>query len=1148
MDAYLHLHSEFSLLDGTGPVESLCDRARDAGLHAVALADTDNAYGHVRFFKASCERGLKPILGARVTDPSGAGDAVCLARDRTGYSNLCRLISARQLQEGFRLADALPSLSEGLFVLTRHPTLLERLAGRIERARLFAELVSWRGETHRALLTAARNVGVVPVASPEVRFLDAADWEVHRVLCAIREGELVSRLRPAQVASPAASFPPPAAFRDRFAAFPEALANAAVIAAACEVELELGVTRFPRFPLPFGAADHRSYLAARCEAGLRHRYRPEPSEAARSRLAYELSVIGDLGFAEYFLVVWDVVRFCQMKRIPCVGRGSAASSLVSYALGITNVDPLRYNLPFERFLHRSRADVPDIDLDLCWRRRDEVLAYVYETHGTERTAMISTHTTFQTRLAFREAAKAYGIPNEVVNRLSRGIPYHAVPGDPAERMARLYGRALDSAADYRTPADAPAWGSGWEWHLNVASSVDGNGRPARTEPPSRLAAAIRRTPECRGFPLEEEPYPTVLRLAERLVGMPRHLGIHSGGMVIGREPLANHVPLERAAKGIVITQPEMDAVEALGFIKMDLLGQRALTTLDDTVKLVRERRGIEVDLERIPDPDPATSALLREGRTLSCFQIESPGMRNLMGMLGVETSDELIAALSLIRPGPAGSGMKERYVRRRRGEEPVEYPHPLLEPLLRNTYGIMLYQEDIMRVAHAIAGFTLEEADRLRKALEEGRSPLHVNRVAHAFFRRAVASAVDEGTAWGVWEQMKQFMGYAFCKAHAATYGVLAYQATYLKAHYPAEFYVAVLNNHQGMYPRSAHVEEAKRLGIRFLGPDVHASGTAYELVESGSGVFDGIPPAGKRNGSSPCGGDPSRKGAVAAGESRLSRPEPGSRGTRPEPGSRGTVRVPLAQVRGVTATTVERILAARAWGRFHSLREFAGRTGASADELESLVKAGALDSLGKSRTTLLLEARLLAKARAYQAARFAAEGAALAIGGDEHRVPALPPPSREQVLGWELEHLGFTLEEHPLALYRAELPAGLVPASAVQDSPTGKRLRTVGIAIASRHHPTEKGEPMVFLTLEDEDGVVETTLFPDAYRRWGHVLRDAGPFIAEGTVERHHGVATLTVERLKRVESPSGKRALSRSVDVRSAERPGSMVTAGGA
>jgi DNA-directed DNA polymerase III PolC len=1110
VDAYLHLQSEFSLLDGTAPVETLCDRARAAGLHAVALADTDNAYGHVRFFKAARERGLKPILGVRVTDPAGAGDAVCLAKDGESYANLCRLISARQLKDGFRLADALPGLCAGLVVLTRHASLLERLAPRVERARLFAELVSWRGETHRALLAAARNVGVAPVASPEVRFLDPADWEAHRVLCAIRESELVSRLRPAQVASPAASFPDPAAFRHRFAGIPEALANAAAIAAACEAGLELGVTRFPRFPLPFGASDHRSYLTSRCEAGLRRRYRPQPPEVARSRLAYELDVIGDLGFAEYFLVVWDVVRFCQMKRIPCVGRGSAASSLVSYALGITNVDPLRYNLPFERFLHRSRADVPDIDLDLCWRRRDEVLAYVYETHGAERTAMISTHATFQTRLAFREVAKAYGIPNEVVNRLSRGVPYHAVPGDV---VGAVDGRENGQTLSFRKrPARDRKAGRSLEPRSPAAPPMQTGG--------SRLAAAIRRTPECRGFPLDEEPYPTVLRLAERLVGMPRHLGIHSGGMVIGREPLARHVPLERAAKGIVITQPEMDAVEALGFIKMDLLGQRALTTLDDAVRLVRERRGIEVDLERIPDPDPAASALLREGRTLSCFQIESPGMRNLMAMLGVEGSDELIAALSLIRPGPAGSGMKERYVRRRRGEEPVVYPHPLLEPLLRDTYGIMLYQEDIMRVAHAIAGFTLEEADRLRRAIEEGRNPLHVNRVAHAFFRRAVSSAIDEGTAWGVWEQMKQFMGYAFCKAHAATYGVLAYQATYLKAHYPAEFYVAVLDNHQGMYPRSAHVEEAKRLGIRFLGPDVQASGGTYELVESGCGVFgDGAP-------------EEIRKGDDLG---------------RPAPGSRGSIRVPLSQVRGLTAATVERILEARAWGSFHSLRELAGRTGASRDEIEALVKSGALDSLGRSRSTLLLQARLLARARAYQIARFAAEGTALAIGGDEHRVPELAPPSREQVVSWELEHLGFTLDEHPLALYRRELPAGVTPASAVERAPTGTRLRTAGIAIASRHHPTEKGEPMVFLTLEDEGGVVETTLFPAAYRRWGHALRDAGPFVAEGTVERHHGVATLTVERLERVRSLSRASLPSRDVDVRGTARPDRAGAAGG-
>ncbi|HEY7530971.1 MAG TPA: DNA polymerase III subunit alpha [Gemmatimonadota bacterium] len=1140
MDAYLHLHSEFSLLDGTASAEALCERASRLGVPAVALADTDNAYGHVRFLRAARERSLKPLLGARVTDPDGAGDAVCLARTREGYADLCRLITARQLEEGFRLADALPRLAAGLVVLTRHATLLERLSGRLEKATLFAELVPWRGETHRTLLATARAVGVSPVATPEVRFLDVSDWELHRVLCAVREGALVSRLRPAQTACEGASFPAPAAFRARFAAVPEALASAAAIAAACEPGLELGRVRFPRFPLPAGAADARTFLASRCEAGLRRRYGPRsrPSRpavdgrddrpagapsadaggaasdperdglpaGARERLAYELDVIHDLGFDEYFLVVWDIVRFCAMKGIPCVGRGSAASSLVAWALGITNVDPIRYDLPFERFLHRSRTDVPDIDLDLCWRRRDEVLAYVYRTYGDERTAMISTHTTFQTRLAFREAAKAYGIPNDLVNRLSRGLPYHAVPGEPAERMARLYGRAADVEGGRRQPTSVRRTARSSRNGNSAATEDVRSGSEAagrESGPPARAAggsllAAIRRTPECRGFPIDEEPWPTVLRLAERMVGLPRHLGIHPGGVVIGREPLTRDVPLEMATKGIVVTQPEMDAIEELGLVKMDLLGQRALTTIGDTLALLRRRTGTAPDLDRIPDPDPATAALLRVGRTISCFQIESPGMRGLMRMLAVESSDELIAALSLIRPGPAAAGMKDRFIRRRRGEEPVDYPHPTLEPLLRDTYGIMLYQEDIMRVAHATAGFTLEEADRLRRDLEAGRTRLQVNRVAHDFFRRAVASALDEGTAWGLWEQMKQFMGYAFCKAHAATYGVLAYQATYLKAHHPLEFYVAVLNNHQGMYPRRAHVEEAKRTGLRFLGPDVNRSGVEYEIAEAER--------------TWPLAEDPDGDGDTTAADSSSA----AMRGDVAGP----AIRIPVTQVRGLAAESAARIVEGRRWGPYLSVRDFAGRSGVSRDELEALVKCGALDCLGRSRTSLLLEARLVGKAPA-AARAVPLEGERLALvagGGDGLRVPDLPQPEPERALAWELEVLGLTVREHPLALFRSALPPDRVAAADVAEAPPGVRLRTAGIAIASRHHPTENGEPMVFLTLEDEGGVVETTLFPAAYRRWGHLLEDAGPFVAEGTVDRHHGVSSLTVEKLERV------------------------------
>ena len=525
--------------------------------------------------------------------------------------------------------------------------------------------------------------------------------------------------------------------------------------------------RVGRAHLPAGPACPRAesgpgWLRRQTEAGLARRYGRDAAgvRAARARLDEELAIIERLGFTDYFLLVAEIVAFARAQGIPTVGRGSGASSIVSYVLGITNVDPLRHGLCFERFLHPQRRDCPDLDIDLCWQRRDEVIAHVYETYGRDRVAMISTHATLGARSAFRETAKALGVANARVNALAKRIP-------------------RDLEAPY--------------------------------------LEKLERLPDARFIAWREPPLAEALRLAERLDGAPRHLSVHCGGIVIADRPLTYYVPLERAAKDVVVTQFEMRAIERIGLVKMDLLGNRALSTIGECVTLVK--RGLPpgapppavLDPDLVPEDDPATAARVAAGDTLNCFQLESPAMRHLLRMLRARTLEETIAAVALVRPGPAESGMKEAFCRRHRGLEPAAFHHPDLVPVLDATHGVMLYEEDVMRVAAALAGLSLAEGDDLRRALAAARDDEEFRSLERGFVAACARRGVAAETARAVWRDLARFAAYAFCKAHAAGYGALGWQSAYFKTHFPTEWAVGILNHHAGMYATWVHVEDLRR-------------------------------------------------------------------------------------------------------------------------------------------------------------------------------------------------------------------------------------------------------------------------------------------------------------------------------------------------
>ena len=993
----LRLRSHYSLLRGTASIERLVKKARDYGFPALALTDRNNLYGAIPFFQKARAAGLKPIVGAEIAHE---GEAVTLlARDLEGYSNICRIITRLNLDDRFRLPGALERFGEGIHILTEDPSLARILRGRVGGDRLWLEIAApGRGETaRRKVQEAARDLGLPLVATPDAYFSDPDEHELHRVLTAIRENTLVSRLGDDDVAHPGSYFLPSEAMERIFAGMPEALENTLLIADDCNLEIPIGKPIFPRYPIPEGETAY-SLLYKMAHQGLERRYRPISPEAM-GRLTHELEVIYRLGFAEYFLVVADIARYARERRIPAVGRGSGASSIVAYLLGITGVDPLKYRIHFERFLNFGRTDYPDIDLDFCWKSRDDVIAYTYERYGADRVAMISTHITFQPRSAFREVAKAYGVPNEEVNRLSRRIP-------------RGEGRLPD-----------------------LIESSHARGR----------------------IPIREEPFRTIVRLADRLQGSPNHLSIHCGGIVIGDRPLDTYVPLERAAKGIVITQYEMNAVEDVGLVKIDLLGNRALSTVRETIDLLEETGGGPIDPEAIPDEDPETISLIQRGRTIGCNQLESPAMRNLLQMLRPDSMVDVMKALALIRPGPAGIGMKDRFVRRARGMEPVTFPHPNLREILDDSYGIMLYEDDAMLVASSLAGLSLDEGDRLRKAIGKARTEEEMLRVSRFFLNRCARAGVSRKAAEEIWVQMAKFNSYSFCKAHAAGYGILAYWCAYMKAHHPAEFLVAVMNHHAGMYEKRVHVEEARRMGVEIRLPCVNRSRDEFTAEE-------------------------------------------------------GAIRVGLGQIKGLSEKTIRSILGERdREGPFGSLGELLVRTEAGEKETEDLILAGAFDFCGRTRPALLWELKAT-----YDAARRArGKGSLLGVRLAPSRAPDLPEHPLPQRVFYELELLGLSVSAHPMRLFRPLIEAEDLLCASDLGEHIGEQVRLAGLLDAARRTETSRGDFMEFVTLEDETGVFEVTLFPRVYRRDGHVLGVLGPYLVEGRVDCQHDAVTLTANRL---------------------------------
>ena len=1016
MFTHLHVHSWFSFGIGASSPEVLVEAAARRGYRTLALTDTNGVYGAVEFQKACEANGIRPILGAHLV--ANGQDAVILAEDARGWGTLGRAVSAVHWEPELALSAQLAVDRAGLTVITQDVALLERLVKLSGPAGLCAEL---RPGPHRhAVLAAARRLGIPAVVTGGVVMAHAEDWNRHRLIRAIhdndtlpedgeprtanREPQTSGSMRRSPIAdrcSPRDAWLRPAADLERhFPDVPEAFAAAAVIAERCQYRIPIGRTIAPRHA---EADDALQQLRSLAYEGALRRY-GTIAPVTRDRLEHELGIIAMKGFADYFLVVRDIILHAPTH----CGRGSVANSIVSYCLGITHVEPLGAGLLFERFLNPARRDPPDIDLDFPWDERDRILAWVFRKHPRPRAAMVANHNCLRLAGALREVAKVLGRPAAEIRDVTRRVPH---------------------------------FGSG--------------------ESAGELFASH---PNFRGLRLPQG-WDRIATLAEGIIGTPRHLSLHPGGVVIVPGALTDVVPLEPAAKRLAdapdlvvpVIQFEKDGAEDAGLVKIDLLGNRSLAVIRDAIAMVRTNTGVQLDYStQLAGDDPATRALFRTGDTLGVFYTESPASRILNLKSQAESFELLVLNTSIIRP--AANRFIQQYLERLHGQE-YEPLHPSLRDTLAETFGVMVFQEDVVNVAHAFAGLDWSAADGLRKALSKKRPEKHLAAYFDEFVRGAQARGRDEASITKVWTMILSFAGYSFCKGHSCSYIQVAQQSAYLRANHPAEFIAAVLSNEGGFYRSFAYVAEARRMGVTILPPCVNAS--EWRCTGHGSAM-----------------------------------------------------RVGLMFVKGLSQEGADRLLATRAAdGPFASLEDLRARTALRPDDLRLLVKVGALDGIAGAFT----------RPQLLWCVDTEAPRGLTAVAGEFLTTPPPVPALRDYDVerkrrdAWAL--LGFCLDAHPMTLHAETLRRFRLVKSTDLHQHVGKRVLMAGMYTTGKPVHTAAHEPMQFVTFDDGHGLVEGVLFPDVYRERAHVLFDQGPFIFRGVVEESFGAVTVTVQQLERLE-----------------------------
>ena len=1086
---HLHLHTEYSLLDGAIRMKELMKKAAEFKMPAVAITDHGNLFGAIEFYQEATRAGVNPIIGCEAyiapgshkDRPGSRRDAAyhftLLAENETGYRNLVKLVTAAHL-DGFHYA---PRIDKEL--LSAHSAGLIGLSGclageinsaiqanNIEKAKqsaaeyrdilgaanFFMELhdhgMEAQHQCNRVLPQIARNLGVGLVAANDVHFLRRSDHEAHDVMLCIGTGKMVqdeNRMRYV----PELYFKSPAEMREVFRDFPEAITNTLEIGERCHIDLEFGRSKYPEYLVPAGKT-RESYLRELCYEGLRERYGERAASDAEliKRLDYELGVFERTGFVSYLLIVWDFIHFAKQKGIPVgPGRGSAAGSMVAYVLGITDIDPLQYGLIFERFLNPDRVSPPDIDVDFCEARRGEVLEYVRQKYGERRVAQIITFGKLKAKSVVRDVGRVMGLSYRDADRIAKMIPNE----------------------------------------LNIT-----------------LDSAVEKNPELKRAVATEPATHQLFDYAKVLEGLSRNAGVHAAGVVIADRDLSDYIPLCRDVKGSdVISQYPMGPLNDLGLLKMDFLGLKTLTVIEDTLGLIHKREP-DFSLKNIPLDDPAAFALYNRGETIGLFQMESGGMTSLSKQLDVKKLDDIIALIALYRPGPME--LIPEYVKAKKGITSIKYLHPLLEEICADTYGVMIYQEQVMAAASKLAGYSLAQADLLRRAMGKKDKEKMAKERKNFIEGCARTNKIAEKKANAIFDLLEKFAGYGFNKSHSAAYGVISYQTAYLKAHYPVEFMAGLLSNEVNNTEKiSVFVGECKRMGTSILPPDVNKSGLKF-TPETVAGIGDA--------------------GATTQG-SQTGVPDPGYK----------AIRYGLAAIKHVGESAMEAAIRERErGGDFTSLEDFCSRLDsriANRKMLESLVKAGAFDFLGRERAELYayIDEALSASAAAYRD-RVAGQVSLF----DEVTAPTtsrkklIAPWSEHEKLSYEKELLGFYVSGHPLDayvdLFAAKNYRSIASLGELDDRAPFKIAGA--IVEVEKKFTRREGKPFAVVWVEDLSDIIEVVVWNEVYLKISDVLVAGRVIEIRGTLDRRDDALRATAQEVKTLAPGKANGANERSTD----------------
>jgi DNA polymerase-3 subunit alpha len=1061
---HLHVHTQYSLLDGACRLQELVDLAAKSKMPACAITDHGNMFGAIEFYHKAQQKGVKPIIGCEAyiapdsrfeKSSHGIKEAsfhiLLLAKDEVGYKNLMKLVSIGYI-EGFyyrpridkevlaKYNDGLIGLSACLHGEIPHLILSDDIAGAkrtadqyrhiLGKGNFYLEIqdngITEQAKVNKALIKISKDLDIPLVATNDVHYLHKDDAKAHEALLCIQTQTTLDDPNRMKLQTDEFYFKPVETMKKSFGEIaPSAITNTREIAEKCNLELDFSKVHLPQYSAPEGVT-REAYLKKLVHDGLKERYK-DTDKVLEDRIKHELQIIENSGYTSYFLIAWDFVNFAKSKDIPVgPGRGSAAGSVVSYALGITDIDPLRYGLIFERFLNPERISMPDIDIDFCYERRNEVIEYVINKYSKNNVAQIITFGTMMAKGVVRDVGRVMGMPYADVDKIAKLIPNE----------------------------------------LNIS-----------------LDRALSIEPELGNLYKNDPNIAKLINISRKLEGLTRHASKHAAGVVISEKDLTDYVPIFEASDGQTTTGVPMTSLEKIGLLKMDFLGLRTLTVINETTKIVKRTRKVDADIEKIPLDDKKTFELLVKAESTGIFQLESSGMRDLLKKLKPEKFEEIIAILALFRPGPMGSGMLDDFIRRKHKQSVIKYDHPLLESILKDTYGIIVFQEQIMKIVSELAGFSLARADSLRRAISK-KTPEIMAEARHDFVSGALKKGVNKEIADKIFSQIEFFAGYGFNKSHSTAYAMISYRTAYLKANFPVEFMTALLTSERDNTDKVAlYINESIRMGIKILPPDVNESFANFTVVEEG-------------------------------------------------------IRFGLAAVKNVGTSAIDSIINSRAkFGKFKSIYDFTQRVDSrlvNRKVIESLIKCGAFDSVGfhRSQQIAVLD-KALEIAGGVQKDKLNGQFSFFdtfemqeSFQKTFQEIPDIPEWPENQLLSYEKDMLGFYITKHPLARFEKLLKNySSYPVASLNTLRDGEEVRLGGIMSKVKITTTRRtGEKMAIVNLEDLTSTVETLVFPRTFQKFSSLVRVDSMVFITGRINLREEEAKLIAEEIIPLEEVKSK------------------------